>query len=126
MSNTDFYQNIFYNFNPEQFEEIVEWSKENNYEHHIDIKENNSWSRVKTNKTIEDFMKERESSKFIHDIVIYRRGYENWRDNEWFPHNWCIEIGSRIDIKGCDLFLFIYVKDDKLQEMIDKFNLTVK
>lgn len=126
MSNTDFYHDIFYNFNPEQFEEIVEWTKENSYQYFIDIKENSSWSRVRANKTIEEFMKKRESSKYKHDVVIYRRGYEDWRDNKWFPHSWCIEIGSRIDVTGGDLFLFIYVKDDKLQEMIDKFKFIVK
>jgi hypothetical protein len=112
-----YYQDIFYKFDKEQFADIVKWAVENAYLTRVDIMD--GWTRKATEYTPEYYMEQRETSRFIHDVVIYRRGYDYWKAPEHFSTNWCIEIGSCTD----NLYLFVYVDENKLDELINKFNL---
>ena len=114
------HQHIFYKFKPEQFLDIVEWGKEKAYMTRVDVLDLNvSAARQSTNLSIEDFLRIREASHFKHDVVIHRRGYEEWKEKEYFETNWCIEIGSCSDHH----YLFIYVNEEHLEEMVNQFQL---
>jgi hypothetical protein len=119
MNQNKYYSDIFYSFNLDVFLDIIRWGVENAYS--VKVQVLNSSRRVDTDLTIDQYLEIREESKFKHDVVIYRRGHPDWKNNEFFNTSWCIEIGSCTDKH----FLFIYVKEDKLQELINKFNLIV-
>lgn len=58
-----------------------------------------------------------------HYVIIHRRGYPSWRDKDVFSHNWCGELGFSEQIDGYTFFLFVYISEEKLQTLIDTFEL---
>jgi hypothetical protein len=113
------YQHIFYKFNPEQFEDIIKWAKENSFDIKLTELKSDSWARQQADWDLDYFLSQRGKDLFQHDVIVHRRGFEDWKGSEYFKHNWCIEIGSVVG----NLYCSIYVREDKLGELINKFNL---
>lgn len=114
-----YYQDIFYEFNPNQFEDIIKWGVENSFRIDLTELKSGSAARQKADWDLEYFLSQRGKGHFEHDVVIHRRGYEDWKNSEYFETNWCVQIGSSVS----NLYCFIYLKEDKLEKLITKFNL---
>lgn len=56
--------------------------------------------------------------------VIYRRGMEEWKDTKsiFRTQNWAIEVGFTT-MESISYYLWIYIDENKLDEIIEKFNL---
>ena len=112
---------IFYKFDKKQFDEILKYAIENCFDFKIDILK--SFKRETYDLSFDEYFELRKKADFVHDVIIHRKGYDEWKNDEFFKNNWCIEIGSRISSNIGDLFIFIYLKEEKLQELIEKYNL---
>ena len=55
-----------------------------------------------------------------HFVFIHRKGYEDWRDKEWFNTSWCLEIGFNSGI----YYLWILIKEDEIPYFVEKYKLT--
>ena len=55
-----------------------------------------------------------------HFVVIHRKGYDDWKNKEWFDNRWCLEIGFSIGI----YFLWILIVEDEIPYFIEKYKLT--
>lgn len=58
--------------------------------------------------------------KSSHFVFIHRKGYEDWRDKEWFEDRWCLEIGFNEGI----YYLWILIVEDEIPHFIKKYKLT--
>lgn len=110
------HHDIFYKTTPEQFLELVDWAEDKAFEIRVDVLK--KFQRERTDKTLDDFKKLLNKENGF-NVVIYRRGYENRKGKKLFKDRWCIEIGSNVDV----YYLFMYLKEDYLTEMIEKFKL---
>ena len=78
-----------------------------------------SVARQNIEMSFEDILKKLTDD--CHFVFIYRRGYENWKNNKYFKHTWSIEIGFCTMGKGVDYFLFIYMKEEEKDIFINKY-----
>lgn len=116
------YHDIFYKTTGIDFEKVIKWALPKAWDAIVEDK--SSGTRVSTDISIKEFMHFRQSSIFRTDVIIHRRGYDSWKGSPYFKHRWCIEMGSRINgPDGEDLISFIYLDEEYLEEMINKFKL---
>lgn len=54
-----------------------------------------------------------------HFVVIHRKGYDKWKDKEWFEQNWCLEIGFNEGV----FYLWILVDQKKVPYFVEKYKL---
>lgn len=88
-------------------------AKEQSYEWRVDVLDcDKSYSRQRIEMSFEDILKILDSSS--HFFIIHRRGYSNW--------DFHIKIGFR-SMTAIDYFLWIHLKEDKLPDLIEKYNL---
>lgn len=110
------YHDIFYDIYNLSFKKKVQLlreAKELCYEWWADILDcDKSWSREKIEISFEEAMKK--CDKETHFVFIHRRGYKNW--------DWRLEIGYR-SMTTPDYFLWIEVKEDKIDELVKKYKL---
>lgn len=131
----EYFQDIFYlksrNLSPDVWKEICIDAKSKCKQWNIDDKS------TRGRRTIN--MSFKESLLFlnnndIHFNVIHRRGYENWRNNEYFSNKWCLEISfCTMGIKNMpknltikpegDIFLWIYLDESYIGYFLNKYNL---
>jgi hypothetical protein len=112
-----YYSSVVYKFNPTQFLDIVKWGVENSND--VRIQKLEGHQRVSTSLTLDDYLNIYNESDFKHNVVVHRKGDDDWKTDESYSTNWCIEIASCTMIH----FLFIYVDEKLLEELITKFNL---
>lgn len=110
---------VFYQVPKNRYEEIVDWARANTYWERVDAMD--GWRRIDSDITVEEYMQKRKESNFVHDVIIHRKGYPEWADksNPWNQEHWCILVGGSLS----DLYLFVYVDESKLEELLTKFNL---
>ena len=127
MSDKDKHEHdIFYNnkkLSVEEKKELLIDAKNKSYDIQTDILDCNvSWSRQHIDISFDDILKK--ISDGSHFVVINRKGYESWKNTEYFKTSWCLEIGFST-MQSPSYFLFIYVKEDELEFFINKYNLEI-
>jgi len=119
--NNFYYHDIFYNIKGLDFVEVLNWAL-SKPEHKLHIEKLERFQREKdAETTYESFIEKRKTASFLHEVIIYRRGYDTRKKDET---RWCLEISSNIitaDKK--DLFIFIYLPETYLNELITTFGL---
>jgi hypothetical protein len=60
-----------------------------------------------------------------HFVIIHRRGDTKWKDKDKdnLYDEWCGEIGFCTMGLGIDYYLWIYITEEQLENLINKFNL---
>jgi len=116
---------IFYkvnNLNFKKKKEIIKHSYNICFDWWVDKLDcSESWSRQKVDMTFDEIM-----SKFTNDslfVIIHRRGYESWKKSEIYK--WKGEIGF-CTMGDPSWYLWIYITENNLVELINKYNLKEK
>jgi len=116
-----FYHDIFYNIRHltlEQKKQLCIDAKEKSFDWRVDKLV--SLARQQIDMSFEDIMSKLDEK--CHFVFINRRGDEQWKGKEYFPHTWCLETGF-CTLSGADYYLRIYMKDKEKDFFIKKYNL---
>lgn len=128
----EYFQDIFYNVNHLKLSDKIELLKyAKNMAFNVEVNDMPGYHRRKINMPFErmlEYITEKD-----HFVFIHRRGYDHWKNNEFFQIKWCIEVGYTTygspkklypedEFEG-PLFLFIRIKEDLLDVLTTKFNL---
>jgi hypothetical protein len=138
MSNNNHYQDIFYlksrDLSPKIWEEICRDAKSKCYSWKVDHMP--SWTRKEIDLDFDEALKYL-YTETIHFSVIHRRGFENWKNKDTFPGEWCLEISfctmarkkqlptTPIKLEG-DLFVWIYLDEKWIDYFLEKYKLITK
>lgn len=119
-----FYQDIFYqtdHLNLTTKSQILEDAYQVCYNYHVDKLETGNVQRQRTDMTFNQIFNSFDEN--CHFVVIYRRGFDD--DNQFMGRpSWKGEIGFTTMNPGNDnYFLFIYLTEDQLFDLVDKFEL---
>lgn len=101
--------------------ELLNYSKELATHWHLDKLENSFTRKKIENATWDDVLNNFNIDS--HFFIIHRRGYGDWKS---FPDRWCGEIGYATFNSNKNIYLFLYISEDNLERIIEKFNLKVK
>ena len=113
---------LFYDLEPLSFKEklnLCRYCKELSFEWWLDRLKSIQRQSTNINNFEEALIYAKEDSIFT---FIHRKGFEHWKNNKFFSHNWCLEAGFR-SMTTPDYFLWIYIDEDKLEDIINKFNI---
>jgi len=117
------HHDIFYNsykFPLKKKKEICDWAKERCFHWHVD--ELSGMQRKQIEMSYEDIMNKLDDKS--HFVVIHRRGFENMRGKpREYMGEWCLEVGFRTFSLGIEHFLWIYCKEELVEELINKFEI---
>ena len=95
--------------------DLLKDAKEASYSWQIDILDCNvSFARQKIEMEFEEALKKCSTESFL--SVIHRRGYEE--------RKWHLEV-CLSTMTSPDYFLWIFVPEDKIEELVNKYNLKV-
>lgn len=120
----NYFRDIFYDtlhLSLAQKKELLKDAKKKSFEWSVDILDcTKSWARQSIKMSFSDILKKLTADSFF--VVIHRKGYENWKNNPYFPHKWCMEIGF-VTHETPSHFLFVYIKEDVKEFFLNKYNL---
>jgi hypothetical protein len=148
-SSNIYHNDVFYDIKNVKMEEVFEWAL-SKFDYKMSIEKLEGFFREKENDiTYKEFMNLRKSAVFMYEVIIHRKGYGSMKEGgraERIPppclpirrkgygsmkedrYRWCIEIGSSITVQDKnghkDLFLFIYLPESYLGELISIFDLS--
>jgi len=110
-------RDIFYQIDKlplEQGMQLLRGAKELAYEWWTDILDCSvSYARQRVEMEFEEALKKVTENTFL--FFIHRRGYDNWK--------WHLELGYRTMTSTPDYFLWIRVDEEKIEQLVEKYNL---
>ena len=117
-----YYPDIFYKVGKLPLEKkikIIEKAKDLSFEWRVDKLDcSESWSRQKIDMSYEEIMGKFDDS--CHFVLIYRKGYDYWKDKEMFNHRWCGEIAFTT-MASVSYYLWVYVSEEDLDKLVHMF-----
>ena len=116
------FQDVFYNsslLTKDEKNQILNEAKELCERCYVDIKKENSWTRERIDLSFEKILKKIDDHS--HFVIIHRKGFVGIVDD----FNWCLEIGFSTFKTKDDYFLWIYLKEDKIDYFVNKYKLQI-
>jgi len=93
------------------------------YDWRVDLLKSGSFAREKVEMDFVEILNK--LGEKDHFTIIHRKGYNSWKDNDFFDNKWCLEVGFTT-FESPAYYLWIYCKESFVDELVEKFKLEKK
>lgn len=128
MSIPNYENDVFYETDGltfEQKKEMLLYIKSLNPVWWVDIKEADSWHRKYIDMGFEEIFNKFKEDDYFN--IIYRKGFKDQHkpmSDQPFNHKrWCLEVGFTTSLSTPAYYLWMYLPEDKVDKIINKYNL---